>query len=56
MYLVINASGKMWDGLGWSVKGKEFFSIAHATRSLHEEGEDTDKVLIISQELHEAVS
>jgi hypothetical protein len=41
----------MWDGMSWSVQGKEFFSVAQATRSLHEEGEDIDKVLFISPEL-----
>ena len=42
MILVVNANGQYWDGLGWSQQGKEFFSVAAATRSLHEEGEDAD--------------
>ena len=50
MFLVINAKGLAWDGLGWNEQGKEFFSIAAATRSLHEEGEDNDKVLIVATE------
>lgn len=41
MYLVIRADGKLWDGLGWNVKGKIFCTIGGATRSLHEEGEPT---------------
>ena len=50
MFLVINASGLAWDGLGWNEQGKEFFSVAAATRSLHEGGEDDDKVLIVATE------
>jgi hypothetical protein len=44
MFLVVNAEGKFWDGWAWSAQGKEFFSVASATRSLHEEGEDPDEV------------
>jgi hypothetical protein len=51
MFLVINAKGQMWDGLGWNEQGKEFFSIAAATRSLHEEGEDLEDARILSTEL-----
>jgi hypothetical protein len=51
MFRVINASGKVWDGFGWSVQGKEFFSIASATRSLHEQGEDIEETLILPTEL-----
>ena len=47
MFLVINAEGKYWDGLGWNQQGKEFFSVASATRSLHEEGEDPDEVKFV---------
>jgi hypothetical protein len=50
MFLVVNAEGKYWDGFGWSQQGREFFSIAAATRSLHEEGEDTEGALILSRE------
>lgn len=50
MFLVINAEGKYWDGFAWAQKGKEFFSIASATRSLHEEGEDTEKVTLLELE------
>lgn len=46
----------MWDGIGWNIQGKEFFSVAQATRSLHEEGQDVDVVLFVSPELHEAVA
>jgi hypothetical protein len=52
MFRVINASGKVWDGFGWNVQGKEFFSIASATRSLHEQGVDLEETLILSSELH----
>lgn len=40
MFLIARADGRYWDGLGWNVKGREFLSVASATRSLHEEGED----------------
>ena len=49
MFLVINANGQMWDGFGWNEQGKEFFSVAAATRSLHEEGEDDDLVSIVEK-------
>jgi hypothetical protein len=54
MFRVINASGKVWDGFGWSVQGKEFFSIASATRSLHEQGEDVENTLILPTELDDS--
>lgn len=47
MFLVIRADGKYWDGFGWNQKGKEFFSVASATRSLHENGEDLDDAQIL---------
>ena len=50
MYLVVNAKGQYWDGLGWNQRGKEFFSIAAACRSLHEEGEDIDSTVILDTE------
>ena len=50
MFLVINAEGKYWDGFGWSQQGKEFFSVASATRSLYEEGEDLDDAQILPKE------
>jgi hypothetical protein len=50
MFLVVNPKGRYWDGFGWSEQGKEFFTIAAAIRSLHEEGEDDDKVMIIATE------
>jgi len=54
MFRVINASGKVWDGMGWSVQGKEFFSIASATRSLHEQGEDIEEAVILPSELYDS--
>ena len=50
MFLVINAEGKYWDGLGWNQQGREFFSVASATRSLYEEGEDLVNAQILSLE------
>jgi len=47
MFLVVNAEGRYWNGFGWSQQGKEFLSIALATRSLHEEGEDPDSVKFV---------
>lgn len=47
MFLVVHASGKYWDGLGWNVQGRKFFSPAQATRSLHEEGEDLSQAAIL---------
>ena len=40
MFLVIRTDGKFWDGYGWNQQGREFLSVAQATRSLYEEGED----------------
>lgn len=50
MFLVVNAHGKYWDGFGWSEQGRLFFSVASATRSLHEEGEELDEVLILPKD------
>jgi hypothetical protein len=47
MFLVINAYGQFWDGLGWNQQGKPFLSVSAATRSLCEEGEDIDEVNIL---------
>ena len=47
MFLIVRADGRYWDGFGWSAQGKEFFSVASATRSLHEEGEDLNEILIL---------
>ena len=49
MFLIVRADGKFWDGYGWAEKGREFFSIAYALRSLHEEGEDFHKTRIIEK-------
>ena len=46
MFLVVRADGKYWDGYGWAEQGKTFFSIAAATRSLYEEGEDLEDAQI----------
>jgi hypothetical protein len=51
MLIVVNAQGRFWDGTTWAAQGKEFLSIAAAIRSLHEEGEDLDKALIVSSDL-----
>ena len=46
MYLVVRVDGRVWDGFGWNVKGKKFFTVASATRSLHENGEGVEKAEI----------
>ena len=51
MVLVVRADGKVWDGWNWSEQGKEFFSIATAMRSLHEEGEDCEEVKFLETDL-----
>lgn len=40
MFLVVNASGEYWNGFSWSQQGRPFLTVAAATRSLCEEGED----------------
>ena len=55
MFLVVSPSGKYWDGWAWSEKGRKFFSVAQAVRSLHEEGEDSVGNLILSAEFNEEV-
>jgi hypothetical protein len=50
MILVINASGKYWDGFAWSQQGKTFLTVAAATRSLCEEGEDYEEVNFVEKE------
>lgn len=47
MFLIVRADGKFWDGYGWNTKGKVFFTVAGATRSLHEEGEDSEESSIL---------
>ena len=47
MFLVVNAKGQYWNGLGWSQQGKPFLSIGAATRSLYEEGEGLDDAIIL---------
>jgi hypothetical protein len=47
MFLVLKANGSRWDGQGWSTRGKEFCSVGRVIRSLHEEGEDMDDILIV---------
>jgi hypothetical protein len=56
VFLVINPKGQYWDGIGWSERGKVFLSVATATRSLHEEGEDPGEALILSADLTEKLS
>ena len=51
MILVIRADGKYWDGWSWSQQGKTFLTVAAATRSLCEEGEDADEVKFVEKEL-----
>jgi len=46
MFLVVNASGKVWDGFSWGERGKVFCTAARALRSLHEEGEDWDEKMV----------
>jgi hypothetical protein len=52
MFLVVNASGKQWDGFGWNQKGKEFLTPASAVRSLQEEGEDLDRITLCSSAVY----
>jgi hypothetical protein len=49
MILVIRADGRYWDGFSWSQQGKAFFSVASATRSLYEEGEDAEGVNFVEK-------
>ncbi len=44
MILVVRADGKYWDGYAWSQQGKPFLTVAAATRSLCEEGEDLEQI------------
>jgi len=46
MFLVVNTSGKVWDGFSWGERGKVFCTAARALRSLHEEGEDWDEKML----------
>jgi hypothetical protein len=50
MFLVLKANGSRWDGQGWSSRGKSFCSVGRVMRSLHEEGEDMEGVLIVPVE------
>jgi hypothetical protein len=49
MILVIRADGRYWDGFAWSQQGKTFLTVAAATRSLCEEGEDTEGVNFVEK-------
>lgn len=49
MFFVLDTNGKYWDGFGWSQQGREFLTVAQATRSLYEEGEGTESVIIITK-------
>jgi hypothetical protein len=55
MYLVVNATGELWTGDGWNVRGREFFTLGLAKRSLHEEGEDIDSVTFILSDLYKHI-
>jgi hypothetical protein len=44
MILVVRADGKYWDGWSWAEQGRTFLTVAAATRSLYEEGEDLEQV------------
>jgi hypothetical protein len=50
MYLVVRVDGRVWDGFGWNVRGKKFFTVASATRSLHENGEGIEEAEILPAE------
>jgi hypothetical protein len=49
MILVIRADGKYWGGFAWSQQGKVFLTVAAATRSLYEEGEDCEHVAFVEE-------
>ena len=51
MFLVVNAAGKYWNGIGWSQKGKEYLTPGAAVRSLQEEGEDLDQIILHEKEI-----
>ena len=50
MVLVVRADGKYWDGFAWSQQGKTFLTVAAATRSLYEEGEDPEFVKFVERQ------
>ena len=56
MILVVNAAGECWNGLDWAQKGKVFLTVASATRSLHEEGEDPHQVVFYDTLLKKEVA
>lgn len=56
MFLVLDANGKYWDGFGWNLQGREFLTPAQATRSLYEEGEDLDNVVILSKQTDDSTT
>lgn len=47
MFLVVDCAGRFWDGLGWNVKGRVFCTVGSAQRSLHEQGEEFEKVAVL---------
>jgi hypothetical protein len=49
MFLVVNAEGRYWDGNNWDQQGRAFLSVAQATRSLYEEGEDLENTTFLSK-------
>jgi hypothetical protein len=49
MILVVNGRGQIWDGFAWNQQGKTFLTVAAATRSLCEEGEDPNEAKFVEQ-------
>ena len=49
MFLVVNAEGRYWDGNNWDQQGRAFLSVAQATRSLYEVGEDLENATFITK-------
>jgi hypothetical protein len=49
MILVIRADGCYWDGFAWAEQGRSFLTVAAATRSLYEEGEDCEHVAFVEE-------
>jgi hypothetical protein len=57
MFVVVNSKKKLfWTGTAWSKQGKPFLSPASAVRSLHEQGEDTEYTLVLSNDFPPYIS
>jgi hypothetical protein len=50
MFLAVKVDGRVWDGYGWSTRGRKFCTVGRATRSLCENGEDFEGVEILPVE------